>query len=51
MCSHEPTVVYNTRRVAEGKSKRDIIHCLKRYVIREGYQLVKVNPKTGEIVA
>ena len=39
------------RRTAEGKSKRDIIRCLKRYVIRELYHLVKVNPRTGEIVS
>ena len=48
---HEPTIAYVTRRTAEGKSKRDIIRCLKRYVIREVYHLVKTNPKTGEIAA
>ncbi len=31
--------------------KRDIIRCLKRYVIRETYQLIKVNPRTGEITS
>ena len=36
---------------AEGKSKRDIIRCLKRYVIREVYHLIKVNPRTGEIAS
>lgn len=46
---HEPTIAYVTRRTAEGKSKRDIIRCLKRYVIREVYHLIKVNPRTGEI--
>jgi hypothetical protein len=40
-----------TRRAAEGKSKPDIIRCLKRYVIREVNQLIKVNLKTGEIAA
>ncbi|MGP9846397.1 transposase, partial [Brachybacterium sp. 107] len=30
---HEPTIAYVARRTAEGKSKRDIIRCLKRYVI------------------
>lgn len=37
------------RRTAEAKNKRDIIRCLKRYVIREVYDLIKTNPRTGEI--
>ncbi len=41
---HEPTIAYVARRTAEGKSKRDIISCLKRYVIREVYHLVKTDP-------
>lgn len=44
MQHHEPTKAYVTRRTAEGKSKRDIIRCLKRYVIREVYHLVKAQP-------
>lgn len=36
-------------RTAESKPKRDIIRCLKRYVIREVYHLVKTDPHTGEI--
>lgn len=36
---HEPrTVAYMNRRLAEGKSKRHIIRCLKRYVAREVYR-------------
>ena len=31
------TVDYIARRTAEGKSKRDITRCLKRYVAREVY--------------
>lgn len=46
---HEPTIAYVARRTAEGKSKRDIIRCLKRYVIREVYHLVKTDPQTGVI--
>ena len=46
---HEPTIAYVTRRTAEGKAKRDIIRCLKRYVIREVYHLIQVRPATGEI--
>ena len=48
---HEPTIAYVARRTAEGKSKREIIRCLKRYVIREVYHLVKVDPRTGEIAS
>lgn len=48
---HQPTIDYVARRTSEGKSKRDIIRCLKRYVIRELYHLVKVNPRTGEIMS
>lgn len=48
---HQPTIDYVARRTTEGKSKRDIIRCLKRYVIRELYHLVKVNPRTGEIMS
>jgi transposase len=51
MQHHEPTKAYVARRTTEGKSKRDIIRCLKRYVIREVYQLIKVNPRTREITS
>lgn len=46
---HEPTIANVARRTTEGKSKREIIRCLKRYVIREVYHLIKTNPITGEI--
>jgi transposase len=48
---HEPTKACVARRTTEGKSKGDIIRCLKRHVIREVYQLIKVNPRTGEITS
>jgi transposase len=35
--AHPPTVDYVARRTAEGKSKGEIIRCLKRYVAREVY--------------
>jgi transposase len=36
---HEPrTMTYMNRRLAEGKSKRYIIRCLKRYVARETFK-------------
>ena len=38
---HEPTKAYVARRTSEGLSKKDIIRCLKRYVAREVYHLMK----------
>ena len=36
---HEPrTIAYMERRLAQGKSKRAIVRCLKRYVAREVFQ-------------
>ena len=35
MRTHQPTADYVRRRTAEGKSKREIIRCLKRFVARE----------------
>lgn len=40
---HEPTVEYVARRTAEGKSKREIVRCLKRYVAREVYRALLDN--------
>jgi hypothetical protein len=33
--AHRPTIDYGRRRTAEGKSKPEIIRCLKRFVARE----------------
>jgi transposase len=35
MRSHPPTIAYVQRRIAEGKSTREIRRCLKRYIARE----------------
>ena len=35
--THPATRAYAERRTAEGKSKAEIIRCLKRYVAREVY--------------
>lgn len=48
MRSHEPTKEYVARRTAEGKTKRDIVRCLKRYIIREVYRLLQHGPKLAE---
>ncbi len=35
---HQATIDYMARRTADGKSKREVIRCLKRYVAREVYR-------------
>jgi hypothetical protein len=37
---HQPTIVYVARRLAEGKTKAEVIRCLKRYVAREVFRLL-----------
>lgn len=37
---HEPTIAYVNRRTAEGKTKKEILRCLKRLLIREIYQII-----------
>ena len=38
---NERTRAYMARRTAEGKSKREVIRCLKRYVARELYREIR----------
>ncbi len=38
---HQPTRDYVERRTREGKSKSEIIRCLKRYVAREIFAVLK----------
>ena len=45
MRTHQPTVDYVRRRAAEGKSKREIIRCLKRFVAREIFGYLRRSPK------
>ena len=54
----ERTQAYVARRTAEGKSKREIMRCLKRYVAREVYGLLVAGqrlrrsvPEEGRAVA
>ena len=48
---HDPaTRAYAQRRTAEGKSKKEIIRCLKRYIAREVYTAL-LNPNDPEIAA
>jgi transposase len=43
MSSDQATKEYVTRRTSEGKSKKEIIRCLKRFIAREVFQLL-TNP-------
>jgi transposase len=43
---HEPTKTYVTRRTKEGKTKAEIIRCLKRFIARETYHLLNQKNKT-----
>ena len=38
---HQPTIAYVARRTTEGKSKGEIIRCVKRFLAREIYQLIR----------
>lgn len=46
---HEPTIAYVTRRTAEGKTKKEIMRCLKRLLIREIYQIIVAPNKTKSL--
>jgi transposase len=37
---HEPTITYTARRTAEGKTKKEILRCLKRLLIRDIFQII-----------
>jgi transposase len=40
MRCHQPTKDYVARRIAEGKTKTEIMRCLKRYIAREAFTLL-----------
>ena len=45
MHTHQPTIDYARRRTAEGKSKPEVIRCLKRFVVREVFSHLCRMPK------
>ena len=47
---HQPTVDYVARRTADGRTKRDIIRCLKRFLAREIYQRVMTDFRARQTV-
>ncbi|WP_309139943.1 transposase [Micromonospora sp. 4G55] len=44
MRCHQPTKDYVTRRTAEGKTKTEIMRCLKRYIAREAFTHLAPRP-------
>ena len=38
---HQPTQAYTARRIAEGKTRKEAIRCLKLYVAREALQAIR----------
>ena len=51
MRGHQPTLDYVRRRTAEGKSRSEIIRCLKRYVAREIFGYLCTKPAPAEVAA
>ena len=50
MGCHQPTKEYVARRTAEGKTKTEIMRCLKRYIAREVFpHLLTATPGTGSV--
>jgi len=44
MATHQATKDYVARRLTEGRTKKEIIRCLKRYVAREAYRPMRSVP-------
>lgn len=51
MHRHQPTKRYLERRLAEGRTKREVIRCLKRYIAREIYVVLTQPPSTERMQA
>lgn len=50
MATDQRTKDYVAKRTSEGKSKREIMRCLKRYIAREIYRVLR-NPRTVPVTA
>jgi transposase len=44
---HPPTIAYIDRRIQEGKTRREVDRCLKRYLARNLYRLLEHGPPTN----
>ena len=51
MRRHEPTRDYIARRLAEGKTKNEIMRCVKRYIAREIFHALQPPPTTPKTIA
>jgi transposase len=52
MRRHEPTRDYIARRLAEGKSKNEIMRCVKRYIAREIFHALQASSRrTTQLIA
>jgi transposase len=51
MSRDERTRAYVTKRTAEGKSKKEIIRCLKRYIAREIYRILSSLPSRNSPIS
>lgn len=47
---HQPTKAYVARRTSQGLSKREIIRCLKRYLAREIYRIIRKTHITTQVI-
>ena len=47
MRDDEETKTYAARRTAEGKTRREIVRCIKRYIVREIYRHLCVSPSAS----
>ncbi|HEU0088447.1 MAG TPA: transposase [Pseudonocardiaceae bacterium] len=45
---HQPTLDYVHRRIAKGKTTREIMRCLKRLLVRDIYQILVAPHKTKD---
>jgi transposase len=49
MRCHQPTKDYVARRTTEGKTKTEIMRCLKRYIAREAFTLLAGKPAADQL--
>lgn len=43
LSSHEPTRAYMTRRLAQGRTRKEVIRCLKRYIANEVHRAITLD--------
>jgi transposase len=48
---HQPTRHYMARRIAEGKSKNEVMRCVKRYIAREVFHALQPPRTTAKTIA